>query len=478
MRQNLDEIKNVLQKHSYNINSIICEVMKKFNFKTICSKIGASKDYGYSVSEIITLMVMFPLMLLQSVHALYKSEYKNLTTMKKDAIYRLKNNPKIPWRRLLYGVCKKFKELINPKGEIASNSAFVIDDTIDSRVGAKIENVSYVHDHTGKAGTKLGFKNLFLGLFDGISFMPLDFSIHSEKALPRKKRKQQFKKECAAKSNGTTRRKEYKTKKNINAIILLKRAIKNGFIAKYVLVDSWFGGKEFIKAVREIKNGAIHVICGIRKDKRNYLYDGCIMNAKQLIMKLRQAGTQKRCRKWNTRYFEVIVNYDEIGSVKLYICRFPYQKEWRIFLTTETSLSFLQMMEQYSVRWSIEVFFKEAKQHLRMGKCQSRDFDAQIASLTTICIVYIFLAYYRRINAYETLGNLFSVIKDELCEKNLAQRLWELFDELLQIVIEAIAESGTVDIKSFRQSPEYQYLQGLFEKSFLSNQLLGVNNAA
>ena len=147
--------------------------MKKFNFKTICSKIGASKDYGYSVSEIITLMVMFPLMLLQSVHALYKSEYKNLTTMKK---------------------------------------------------------------------------------------------------------------ECAAKSNGATRRKECKTKKNINAIILLKRAIKNGFIAKYVLVDSWFGGKEFIKAVREIKNGAIHVICGIRKDKRNYLYDGCIMNAKQLII--------------------------------------------------------------------------------------------------------------------------------------------------------------------------------------------------
>ena len=247
---------------------------------------------------------------------------------------------------IIYGVCKKFKELINPKGEIALNSAFVIDDTIDSRVGAKIENVSYVHDHTGKAGTKLGFKNLFLGLFDGISFIPLDFSIHSEKALPRKKRKQQFKKECAAKSNGATRRKECKTKKNINAIILLKR---------------------------EIKNGVIHVICGIRKDKRNYLYDGCI--------------------KW-----------------------------------TPSNSSFL--------------------------------------------------AYYRRINAYETLGNLFSVIKDELCEKKLAQRLWELFDELLQIVIEAIAESGTVDIKGFRQSPEYQYLQGLFEKSFLSNQLFGVNNAA
>jgi len=59
-------------------------------------------------------------------------------------------------------------------------------------------------------------------------------------------------------------------------------------------------------------------------------------------------------------------------------------------------------MEIYSIRWSIEVFFKEAKQHLGLCNCQSRDFDAQIANVTISCILYIFLAYYRRINDYET----------------------------------------------------------------------------
>ena len=62
---------------------------------------------------------------------------------------------------------------------------------------------------------------------------------------------------------------------------------------------------------------------------------------------------------------------------------------------------------------------------------------------------------------YETLGGLFELIKDDIWEKTVAQKLWQLFDELLQIVIEAIAESGTVNIINFKKSPEYQYLKGL-----------------
>ncbi|MCP4161103.1 MAG: transposase [Deltaproteobacteria bacterium] len=139
-------------------------------------------------------------------------------------------------------------------------------------------------------------------------------------------------------------------------------------------------------------------------------------------------------------------------------------------------MNFIKMMEIYSIRWSIEVFFKEAKQYLRLGKCQSRNFDAQIANITITCILYIFLAYLRRINDYESLGGLFENIKDDICEKNLAERLWELFDELLQVVITAISESGIVDLRYFRESPEYKYLKSLFEESFLSNQLLKVNN--
>jgi len=72
------------------------------------------------------------------------------------------------------------------------------------------------------------------------------------------------------------------------------------------------------------------------------------------------------------------------------------------------------------------------------------------------------------------LGGLFEVIKDELIEKNVAERLWELFEELLQTVINAIAESAHL----IRNSVEYQYLKGLFEDSFLGNQLKQLDNVA
>ena len=106
-----------------------------------------------------------------------------------------------------------------------------------------------------------------------------------------------------------------------------------------------------------------------------------------------------------------------------------------------------------------------------MGTCQSRDFDAQIAHITTCYILYILLAYFRRVNAYDYLDGLFAEIKDELVEKNVAERLWELFDDLLQVVIASIAKSGLVDILEFRNSVEYEYLKELFENSFLNKQL-------
>ena len=193
---------------------------------------------------------------------------------------------------------------------------------------------------------------------------------------------------------------------------------------------------------------------------------------------LKNEGQEKRCRKRNTRYFEAVVDYEGIGLVKLYFCRFPYQKKWRLFLSTDTSLSLLSMLEIYSVRWSIEVFFKETKQHLKLGTCQSRDFDAHIAHITTCYILYTLLAYFRRVNAYESLDGLFVKIKDDLIEKNVAERLWELFDDLLQVVITSIAKSGLVDILEFRNSIEYQYLKEIFENSFLNNQLKALDKAS
>ncbi|WP_312753941.1 IS4 family transposase [Rummeliibacillus suwonensis] len=479
MQTNLNEIQKVLITHGYSINSIISDVMRTFKFRSLCHKVGFKKQEGYSVTDIITLLLVFPLMLLNSVNAFFKSDYQKVTEMKKDALYRLKNNERMPWRSLLLNVSKQFQRLVNPEQKVADKAAFILDDTVDSRVGRKMENITYIHDHVASRVKKtLGFKNLTLGFFDGKTMIPLDFSLHSEKKLKAKYRKEQFQKRCIPCSNGQKRRKECTVDKITNGIRMIKRAVKHGFKAKYVLVDSWFSSKGFIQSMIEIKSQALHIICAVRKDKRNYIYNGSKLNAKQLLSTLKKEGKEKRCRKRNTRYFEVIVDYEGVGEVKLYFCRFPFQKDWKLYLSTDPALSFLAMMEIYSVRWTIEIFFRETKQYLKLGKCQSRDFDAQIAHVTTTYILYVFLAYFRRVNDYETLGGLFEHVKDEMIEKSLAERLWDMFEELLQVVITAISESGSVDIKTFKNSPEYQELKELFEHSFLGNQLFRNEKAA
>lgn len=111
MRKPIEEIQIVLETHSYSINNIIFEVMKTFKVKSLCNQIGFQKQDGYSASEIITLILVLPLMLLNSVNALYKSEFQKVTAMKKDSIYRLKNNEKMPWRSLLCAIAKQFEKL-------------------------------------------------------------------------------------------------------------------------------------------------------------------------------------------------------------------------------------------------------------------------------------------------------------------------------------------------------------------------------
>jgi hypothetical protein len=472
-----DEIGSVLESQNYSINNIVIDTLKKFNFKSLCHQAGFKKDSGFSVTEILTLLLMLPLMALKNVHQLYKSEFGKKAAMKKDTIYRLKNNERYPWRRLLYAVAKMFKKRANPVNKpVSKPTAMIVDDTTDARVGYKMEKISRVFDHV-KRKSVFGFKILALAFFDGISSIPLDFTEHSEKKLERKKAKKQYKKEVDPRSNGGKRRKETTTSKIAQAVIMIKRAVKNGFIADYVLCDAWFTSKAFIQEIRGIKNGAMHLIAGIRKDKRHYGFNEQMLNAKQIIDLLKGTGAH-RCRKWNTLYMETVVNYESVGSVKLFMCRYPGQKEWRAFITTNTALSFVEMMEIYGIRWTIEVMFRETKQYLQLGTCQSQDFDAQIASTTITFMLYTFLSYLKRVGSYETMGDLFRLAQWDACEKTLAERLWTLFEELLEFIISSITSHGSMDITILKLSEEYRYVKEIFTSSFLFEQIDSVDKSA
>jgi hypothetical protein len=418
-------------------------------------------------------------MLVENVHQFYKSAYAKEESMQKDTIYRMKNNERYPWRSLLYKIAKAYKNLAcdGKQDDGKKPTALILDDTTDRRVGWKMENISHVFDHVIRK-TVYGYKIQALTFFDGTTSQPLDFSIHSEKELASKKKKQQYKKTVDPRTPGGKRRKEVRTTKPEQAIKMIMRAIKQGFAADYVLCDSWYASEALILAVRSAVEGAMHLITGVPNGNRKSGFSGGLFTANEIITQLKKVGNERRCRKWNTRYYEAVVQYKGAGEVKLFMSRYPGQRKWRVFVTTDTDMSYVKMVENYSIRWTIEVMFRECKQHLLLGKCQSQDFDAQISSVTITFMLYTFLVYMKRKQDYTTLGDAVLTLQQDVCQKNLAERLFELFEELLQLAIAAIAENGALDITLFKASAEYRHISEIFKSSFLFDQMDAVDNTA
>jgi len=84
------------------------------------------------------------------------------------------------------------------------------------------------------------------------------------------------------------------------------------------------------------------------------------------------------------------------------------------------------------------VFFKESKQLLNLGGCQSSNFDAQIADNTITMIAYTLLAFRYRYDNYESMGKLFRAMNADQIKQTLDKRLWELFVVVLAEICQAL----------------------------------------
>jgi len=86
MSQEISEIGKILEKHHYSMTSVLVETAQTFKLRSIVRNAGFEKQQGYSVVEIMTLMLVLPFLLVNSVHNLFVSDFKRITEMKKDTI--------------------------------------------------------------------------------------------------------------------------------------------------------------------------------------------------------------------------------------------------------------------------------------------------------------------------------------------------------------------------------------------------------
>jgi hypothetical protein len=134
-------------------------------------------------------------------------------------------------------------------------------------------------------------------------------------------------------------------------------------------------------------------------------------------------------------------------QVKIFFCKSSKKGNWNGMMTTNTELTFEQAYKIYSTRWSVEVFFKESKQHLGLGKCQSQDFDAQIAATTLCMLQYNLLSVVKRFNDYETLGELFRASQKDTLKLTVAEQIWLIITEIISELSEIFNTDTEILIK-------------------------------
>lgn len=432
------------------------EHLNILGFNRIKNKFSWCKASGFSFEKLISTLLVLPFAGIGTIHELTKSKNEELNHSGKDSYYRILANQKINWRSFLFQFVMQYlrKEKIFTPSE-DDTKCLVFDDTDLSKTGKTIEGISKIYNHVSKT-YYFGFKLLVAGYWNGSVFIPVDFSLHRESkknayGLTAKQRKSQKKTPRERNTSVAKRYKELNKKKTDLLVQMFSRVVKRKIRVDYILIDTWFTSIGLFQRLRSISKST-HII-GM------YKYNSKI-EVKSKVKKLSELKNQKerpkRCRKFNCYYYHYVSEIDGL-KVAVFISKRGKNGKWHTLISTDTSIIFTKAIEVYSIRWSIEVFFKEAKQLFGLGKSQSTNFDVQIAQITITMVQYLLTSIRYRIEAYETIGGLFKDLKQDYIENKLNIRILAVIGQITSILekfikpvdIELITSEMITNIEEF-----------------------------
>jgi hypothetical protein len=336
-----------------------------------------------------------------------------------------------------------------------------------AKTGRRIEGVTKVHDHVTNKFV-IGFKLLALCWFNGSYSRFLDFSLVAEKRKVKLTRnKSQFNKKRDPKSVVTKRKKELKKDKITLACQLFTEAVKNKFIPDFLLTDSWFTCADLINMVRNITKNKTHFLGMIKNGTRKFTYNDENFTLSGLRKHL--MNRQKRCSKYKSRYITVDCYLKDVGNVRLFYSRYHGNRKWVALITTKLDMSYIEAIKVYSIRWNIEIGFKEMKQLLGLGKSRANDFAAQIAHTSCVFIAHSLLADCKYHEQYQSLGILFEGVQEQYTALLTMDRLLLLIEYILKTIGDHLGGIKNITVEELFNSLEYSAFKEMLEKSLTFN---------
>ena len=426
------------------MDNVFADTWKQLNLNRHIQKAGLSKRRGFGIGETVYLLLLWNWLNVSSIAMFSKKALGLFSQGKKDVLYDQLKREDANGRALNIQTAKEVYR--QHQLSTCQYKALVLDDSIKTRRGKKQEGVCWHFDHVRGKKVK-GQQVLTLGLATEEAFLPVDSQLFiSQSQANGLNRAYRDGRSFAAKRYQEARQ---QTKRQI-ADDMVKRTLRNGLHADYLLADAWFGTKAMIQTA--VNMG----LCGVFRMKKGplrYRYREAgktlLLNAQQLY-KYAIKGHWKKVdhMPWKAVSLEVEVALGEgedmyWRAVKLLFVRGVQapgepdvgKKDWALFLSTDVNISISQMLQVYALRWAIEVYFKEAKQHLGWLKEQTSTFASHTASIHLCAMRYLMLVHNKL--AYESMkiGEIRSNIQEQLDAMSFAAKLWQCFRTVISGVL-------------------------------------------
>jgi len=307
----------------------------------------------------------------------------------------------------------------------------ILDDTIEGKVGKNVEGSCDKLWSNKEKRTIRGINVVSLNYSDGFSNFMLDFSIAMNKYA--RVTIENFSNKVDQRTNAHKRRLETMKGKSHIAIDMVKRAVKSGIYADYLLVDSWYSKPVFIKEMNEL---GLKVISRIANNNKIWNFMGKEKTLEAIYNKHKKIKTEKSGnygKKIKFTYFSVTVEHKNAGLLKIVFIK---TKEKLIpIVSTDLEINDEEIIETYKRRWDIEQGYKELRQHFGFGQEENRIYEALIARITLSFFTYNIVSYINRIsNEPQTIGGLFNDLECELHTLAIAMQTFIIIlDEIAKI---------------------------------------------
>jgi len=280
---------------------------------------------------------------------------------------------------------KTYRKIDFKFGEIVY---LIIDDTGTEKTGRHIQGAGVFKNHNGDHPFYFGH-NLVKAVmvYQGIS-LPVGVRVY-------------LKPEFCAEENIP-----FKTKNQLAAELISDFSPPRG-MKVVVLFDSWFLCPTVTDAIRA---RCWRYVSAIKSNRVIYL------NAKKYSVskfadysaaKFSPLNYRPRGKKEAVFTYQRVVHLNKLGRVKLVISR-DHKNTLKYLVSDLTSTPTALVLKRYDLRWDIECYFRDTKQHLGLGEYQMRSLHGIVRHLYTVMTAYILLVYIKLSfnRALKTIGDV------------------------------------------------------------------------